>query len=94
MAHTEEDFARAAKALEDRLNKLDPDTVEVDDTSDLRSIAEAVDSARSAEAQIRERVEVARAHGRSWNRIALALGVSRQAARERFVDKMTAGSSQ
>ena len=31
-----------------------------------------------------EAVKRARAHGRSWNRIAVALGVSRQAARQRF----------
>jgi hypothetical protein len=37
---------------------------------------------------LREAVEVARAHGRSWNQIAVALGVSRQAARQRFADKV------
>jgi hypothetical protein len=38
----------------------------------------------------REAVEVARAHGRSWNQIAVALGVSRQAARQRFASKVGA----
>lgn len=36
-------------------------------------------------------VEVARARGRSWNHIAVALGVSRQAARQRFARRETRG---
>jgi DNA-binding Lrp family transcriptional regulator len=42
------------------------------------------------EALLTERVALARAHGRSWNRIAAALGVSRQAARQRFGGKVGA----
>ena len=91
MPHTDEEIQIAADRLERRLDELDPDTIEVDDTSDLRAIAEAVDALRAAEAQVRERVEIARARGRSWNLIALPLGVSRQAARERFADKIAAG---
>ena len=90
MPHTEEELHEAAERLEHRLDELDPGAVEVDDTSDLRAIAEAVDAARAAEAKVRERVEIARARGRSWNLIALPLGVSRQAARERFADKVHA----
>jgi hypothetical protein len=37
-----------------------------------------------------ERVAIARAHGRSWNQIAVALGVTRQAARQRFAGKLPA----
>jgi len=88
MPHTDEELQIAADRLERRLDDLDAETVEIDDTSDLRAIAEAVDAVRVAEAQVRERVEIARAHGRSWNLIALPLGVSRQAARERFADKI------
>jgi hypothetical protein len=91
MPHTDEEIQIAADRLERRLDELDPATVDVDDTSDLRAIAEAVDAQRAAEAQVRERVEIARAHGRSWNLIALPLGVSRQAARERFADKIAQG---
>ncbi|HEY5429153.1 MAG TPA: hypothetical protein VIK04_08540 [Solirubrobacteraceae bacterium] len=90
MPRTDEDLQTAADRLERRLDELDLDTVVVDDTSDLRAIAEAVDALRAAEAQVRERVEIARAHGRSWNLIALPLGVSRQAARERFAEKTPA----
>lgn len=91
MPHTDQELQIAADRLERRLDDLDPETVEVEDTSDLRAIAEAVDAVRAAEAQVRERVEIARAHGRSWNLIALPLGVSRQAARERFADKIAQG---
>ena len=86
--HTDEEIAAAAARLEQRLDNLDPNGIKVRDTTELRAIAEAADAARRAEAEIAERVELARAHGRSWNLIALALGVSRQAARQRFAGKI------
>ena len=55
-------------------------------TDELRSVAEAAQAVRDDEARLPEAVELARAHGRSWNQIAVALGVSRQAARQRFAD--------
>ncbi|HCU92503.1 MAG TPA: hypothetical protein DHU96_07065 [Actinobacteria bacterium] len=58
--------------------------------ADLRAIAEAADQARRNEALFTERGALARAHGRSWNRIAAALGVSRQAARQKFAGKVDA----
>jgi hypothetical protein len=63
---------------------VDPDTVEAEDVSDLRAVADAADVVAVAEARLREAVEVAHARGRSWGRIGVALGVSRQAARKRF----------
>ena len=63
----------------------------MDETTDLRTLAEAVDSVRDGEAPVRELVALARANGRSWEEIGIALGgVSRQAARERFAEKMRA----
>jgi pyrroloquinoline quinone (PQQ) biosynthesis protein C len=58
----------------------------VEKTDDLREIAMAAEAVRADGARLREAVLLARAHGRSWNRIALALGVSRQ----RFTDKANA----
>lgn len=81
--HTEEEIERAAQLAED----FDPTTAQVVDTTDLRAITGAADAVRTGEAQLREAVEIARAHGRSWNQIAVALGVSRQAARQRFAEK-------
>lgn len=87
MRHTDEEIERAAQRFEQLAEELDPASAEVDRTEDLRQIAADSEAVRADEARLREAVEVARAHGRSWNQIAVALGVSRQAARQRFTDK-------
>ncbi len=84
--HAEDQIQRAAKLAEE----FDPSGVTMDDTTDLRTLAEAVDAVRGGEARVRELVARARANGRSWGEIGIALGVSRQAARERFAEKMRA----
>lgn len=84
--HTDEEIQRAAKLAED----FDPSGTSMDDTTDLRTLAETVDSVRAGEARVRELVARARANGRSWGEIGIALGVSRQAARERFAEKISA----
>lgn len=84
--HSEEEIQRAAKLADE----FDPSGVPVDDTTDLRTLAEAVDALRTGEARVRELVARARANGRSWGEIGIALGVSRQAARERFAEKVRA----
>lgn len=88
MRHTDAEIEEAARRFEHWADKLDPATAEAEDISDLRAIAEAAEQARRDEALVAERVAAARAHGRSWNRIAAALGVSRQAARQRFGGKV------
>lgn len=87
MKHTNDEIERAARRFEQLADGLDPDTAEIDRTDDLRQVATISETLRAEEAQLRETVNIARAHGRSWNQIALALGVSRQAARQRFSDK-------
>ena len=89
MKHTDEQIEEAARRFEALTGDLDPKTARVEDLADLRAIAEA-ERARRDEALLTERVAAARAHGRSWNRIAAALGVSRQAARQRFGGKVGA----
>lgn len=84
MHHTDDDIERAAQRFERLAEELDPETARVDHTDDLREVAAASEAVRTDEARLREAVAVARAHGRSWNQIAVALGVSRQAARQRF----------
>jgi len=84
--HSDEEIERAAKLAE----VFDPSDVAMDDTTDLRAVAEAVDRVRAGEARVRELVALARANGRSWGEIGIALGVSRQAARERFSEKLRA----
>ncbi|MHB1473749.1 MAG: hypothetical protein ACYDDU_10050 [Dermatophilaceae bacterium] len=87
MRHTDDEIERAARRFEQLAAELDPATAEVDHTDDLRAVAAVSEAIRAGEARLREAVEVARAHDRSWNQIAVALGVSRQAARQRFTDK-------
>lgn len=72
---------------EQLLDVLDPATAAVENTEDLRAVAVAADTLATDEARLTEAVEIARARGRSWTRIGLALGLSRQAARQRFADK-------
>lgn len=86
--HTDTEIEQAAGRFERWAQSLTREDFQ--DTSDLRQLAEAVDSVRASEAKVRERVELARAKGRSWGQIGIALGVSRQAARERFSEKVRA----
>jgi hypothetical protein len=81
----EERIARALKAIEE----FDPSEHEWEDTSDLAAVAKAADAIQAAEYQLRLAIETARKlHGRSWGQIAIPLGVSRQAARERWAKKV------
>ncbi|MDP9434115.1 MAG: sigma-70 family RNA polymerase sigma factor [Actinomycetota bacterium] len=86
--HTDDEIDRAARRFERLAEDLDPDVAEADDLGDLRMVAEASEAVRIDEARLREAVEAARARGRSWNQVAMALGVSRQAARQRFSAKV------
>jgi len=88
MTHSDAEIEEAASRFQRLADALDPATAKADDLSDLRAVAEAADQVRHSEAMVTERVAAARAKGRSWNRIAIALGVSRQAARHRFADKV------
>jgi len=53
----DEEIARAAKLAEE----FDPSGVAMDDTTDLRALAEAVDHVRASEARVRELVALRRA---------------------------------
>ena len=88
MKHTDAQIEEAARRFEQLADDLDPASVTAEDLSDLRAVAEAAEQVRRDEAVVTERVAAARAKGRSWNRIAVALGVSRQAARHRFANKL------
>ncbi|HEY1690285.1 MAG TPA: hypothetical protein VGF95_15625 [Solirubrobacteraceae bacterium] len=84
--YTDKELEKYAELAE----TFDPAGITPDDTSDLRAIAEAVDDIRKSEARVQELVALARAKDRSWGQIGIALGVSRQAARERFNEKIHA----
>jgi hypothetical protein len=89
--HTDSETEQAAQRFEQLADALDPTTAKVEHTDDLHEIAAAADALRTEDTRLREAVASARAHGRSWNHIALALGVSRQAARQRFAGKAALG---
>lgn len=78
------DDSQALEAFEKWADEVDPDTIEVDHRQDLRAVAMAADAAKAADAAVVEAVQIARAQGRSWTQIGVGLGVSRQAARQRF----------
>ena len=89
MPRTREQLEQAAAEAEAWLDQLDPATTPAEDISDLRAVAEAVVSVAAAQAHLEATVRVARERGRSWGRIGMALGTSRQAARERYEDRVT-----
>jgi hypothetical protein len=88
MPRTREQLEQAAAEAEAWLDQLDPETVDAEDISDLRAIAEAVADVAAAQADLEAAVRAARERGRSWGRIAIPLGTSRQAARERFEERV------
>jgi hypothetical protein len=83
--HTDDEIKEATARFEEWASTLTREDFR--DTADLRAIAEASEDVRAGQARVREAVQLARANGRSWGQIGIALGVSRQAARERFADK-------
>jgi len=84
MRHSDEEIERASRTFERLADDLDPEVADVQRTDDLQQVAAAAEAVQADEAALREAVHRARSHGRSWNQLAVALGVSRQAARQRF----------
>jgi len=88
--HTNKDIETAAERFDQWAENVDPATIRWQESPELAAVAQAADSVRADEARLRDAVIAARNAGGSWNRIAIALGVSRQAARQRFSDKASA----
>ncbi|MDQ2838960.1 MAG: hypothetical protein M3Y42_12940 [Actinomycetota bacterium] len=81
----------AASTTEAWLDDLDPDdsTLVIDrELTDLRAIGAAIYAIETAEENLVRAVAAAKHAGRSWTQIANVLGVSRQAARQRFSGKV------
>jgi len=87
MRHTDDEIEQAARGFNELADDLDRYTVQSDNTEGLSQIAAAAAAVRVDEDRLPQAVDAARAKGRSWNQIAIALGVSRQAARQRFTVK-------
>lgn len=88
MTRSLEELEQAAEAARAALDKLDTLTDPTRDASDLRRISEIVAARVVQERELADAVAQARAKGRSWAKIGLALGVSRQAAQERFGNRV------
>lgn len=86
MPRTREHLHKALIETEAWLDSLDPAALAAPDSdgSDLRSIGEALRTVAASELALAEQVAASRAKGRTWTQIAGVLGVSKQAARERF----------
>jgi hypothetical protein len=82
---TKTDETTAAEQWLDQLDPNDP-TVKVRDGRYLRHVREAASAAEAAHEDLRSAVAEARANGESWGTIGMVLGVSRQAAQQRFRD--------
>ncbi len=76
--------ARTLRDIEELLETVDLSTLEVEDPADLRRIGLAKRAVRDAEAELRAAVAASRASGRSWGYIGIVLGISKQAAQQRF----------
>ena len=86
MSRTRAQLQKALAETEVWLERLDPEAVaSVDaDAADLRAIGEALHAVAASDVGLADQVAKARANGRTWTQIAAVLGVSKQAARERF----------
>jgi hypothetical protein len=63
--------------VEGALDALDPAATSAQDASDLRTIAELVDARQTLDDQLERAIAAARRNGKSWGKIAIALGMSR-----------------
>lgn len=84
MPRTREELEQAANDAEAWLDSLDPAVTPAEDPTDLRRVGLALRELADKQREVDEAVAAARANGRNWGEIGLVLGVSRQAARERY----------
>lgn len=74
-----------SSAAEAWLDSLDPSTTRAEVVpQEVRDVGRAVEALRRAQQEVDTAVERARAAGASWNALALPLGVSRQAVRQKY----------
>lgn len=86
MPRTRAQLEHAVADAEAWLEALDPEalTSPGSDGSDLREIAETLHAVAIIDLALADKVGKARQNGRTWTQIAAVLGVTKQAARERF----------
>lgn len=79
--------------IEQLLDTINLDDYSAEDPADLRRIGLAAQDVERAKVELAEAVAAARANGRSWGFIGLVLGISKQAAQQRFGDSTPAQDS-
>jgi hypothetical protein len=84
MARSPEDIAQAAEAAADYIENLTDEDVEFRPAIDLRTLGFAANAVAGAEATLAGCVAMAREAGRTWGEIGMALGVTGEAAAERY----------
>ena len=84
MPRTTAQIQQAALDAEEWLDSLDPDETPGLDATDLRAIAAAVAELGDADQRLHDAVNTARANGHTWTSIGAVLGVSKQAATQRY----------
>lgn len=86
MPRTREQLRKAVADTDAWLDSLDPRALPSPDSdgTDLRAIGDALRAVAAGDLALAEEVARARANGRTWTQIAAVLGVTKQAARERF----------
>lgn len=72
------------RAEDTGLDALEPAATTARDATHFRGIIAASEAVDAAESELRAAVSVAREAGDSWTVIGAALGVSKQAAQQRF----------
>lgn len=76
--------SREAAVVEEWLDSLDPATVQARDAIHHRRVIAARKQVDETRDELGRAVAQARAAGESWAAIGMALGISRQAAQQRF----------
>lgn len=86
MPRSREQLQKALADTEAWLDSLELEALASPDSdgADLRAIGEALRAVAASDLTLAEQVVKARSNGRTWTQIAAILGVSKQAARERF----------
>lgn len=81
---TSKELAGLARRLETWGDEAASEELRVEALPDLLAVAQAADAVTMANERLTTAVEAARQVGRGWGEIGRALGVTRQAARQRF----------
>ena len=78
--------------LDDWLDSIEPNPADARDASYVRRIVSANEALDAAQQELIDAVAAARDAGDTWDVIGIALGVSRQAAYQRFGKAIASGS--